>query len=56
MTEIGNDNIFGSAHTNGIHMAFCDGSVQMIHYTIDPKAHRCLGNRQDGMVIDGNAF
>lgn len=48
--------LFGSAHSNGFHMAFCDGSVQMISYTIDPLVHSYLGNRNDGMVIDGKAF
>ena len=47
---------FGSAHTNGFHMAFCDGSVHMINYTINPLVHSYLGNRKDGMVIDGKAF
>jgi len=47
---------FGSAHSNGFHMAFCDGSVKMISYSIDQDVHRCLGNRKDGMVIDGNAY
>ncbi|NLF06771.1 MAG: DUF1559 domain-containing protein [Pirellulaceae bacterium] len=47
---------FGSAHANGFHMAFCDGSVQMMSYSIDLEIHRRLGNRNDGMIIDGNAF
>jgi len=37
-------------------MAFCDGSVQMMSYSIDIEIHRRLGNRKDGMIIDGNAF
>ncbi len=48
--------IFGSAHSNGFHMALCDGSVQMINYTIDPLIHQYLGDRDDGKTIDGKKF
>jgi prepilin-type N-terminal cleavage/methylation domain-containing protein/prepilin-type processing-associated H-X9-DG protein len=39
--------IFGSAHASGCNMAFCDGAVQSISYTIDPTVHKYLGNRKD---------
>ena len=48
--------VFGSAHMNGFHMSFCDGSVHLINYEIDPLTHFNLGVRDDGMVIDGSAF
>ena len=47
---------FGSAHSNGFHMSLCDGSVHMISYSIDSYVHSYLGNRKDGMTIDGKEF
>lgn len=47
---------FGSAHSGGLHMGFCDGSVRFINYSIAPAVHQYLGNRKDGMVLDGNSY
>ena len=47
---------FGSAHSNGFHMAMCDGSVHIINYTIDPVVHFNLAHRDDGYIIDGKSF
>jgi prepilin-type N-terminal cleavage/methylation domain-containing protein/prepilin-type processing-associated H-X9-DG protein len=47
---------FGSAHSSGLNMAFCDGSVRTISYQIDPLIHSRLGNRMDGNPIDANKY
>jgi len=43
---------FGGPHPGVCNMAFCDGSIRAIRVSIDPKVHRCLGNRRDGQLID----
>lgn len=43
--------LFGSAHSNGAGMVFCDGSVRWISFAVDPQVHRFQGNRRDGKVI-----
>lgn len=51
-----NQHSWGSAHSGGLHMSFCDGSVKFINYTIDRSVQCRLANRKDGTVIDAKAF
>ena len=47
-----NELIFGSAHSNGFNMAFCDGSVQTMSYSIDIQTHGWLCNRHDDHPVN----
>jgi prepilin-type N-terminal cleavage/methylation domain-containing protein len=42
---------FGSVHSVGFHVVFCDGSVKMLRYGIDPTIWYRMGNREDGQPI-----
>ena len=41
-------NSFGSAHLAGFNMAFCDGSVHLMPWSLDLTVHGHLANRADG--------
>lgn len=43
----GDPHRFGSAHLEGLHMAFCDGSVHYIDYRVDSQVWLLLGGRAD---------
>lgn len=49
-------NNFGSAHSSGFGMTFCDGRVQVISYFIDLTVHGQLANRGDGKVLDSSKY
>ncbi|MCG8450396.1 MAG: DUF1559 domain-containing protein [Pirellulales bacterium] len=38
---------FGSVHSSGLNMTFCDSSVRLVSYDIDPEVHRLRGGRDD---------
>lgn len=49
--------VFGSAHATSFNMAFGDGTVRSIPYTIDPHVHEILCNRSDaGKASDGKLY
>ena len=43
---------FGSAHPGGFHMVMCDGSVRVVNYDIEPRAHYLSAHRSDGGSLD----
>jgi prepilin-type N-terminal cleavage/methylation domain-containing protein len=45
---------FGSAHTEVVHFAFCDGSIKSIRTSIDTITLQRLAIRNDGLPITGN--
>lgn len=47
---------FGSAHSTGLNMMFCDGAVRHISYEVEMRTHKGLGNRRDGIVVDKTSF
>ncbi len=47
---------FGSAHLAGVQMAFCDGSVHVLNFSIDFETYRRLCNRKDGLMVDGKKY
>ena len=47
---------FGGPHAVGVNMAFCDGSVNTVRFSIDPRVHCYLGSRNDGVNLDGKQY
>ncbi len=51
-----NSSIFGGPHPGGFVMAFCDGSVRTMKFSIDPQIHEYLSNREDGQPVDAGSL
>jgi prepilin-type N-terminal cleavage/methylation domain-containing protein/prepilin-type processing-associated H-X9-DG protein len=47
---------FGSSHPSGAQFLFCDGSVTLIPYSVDPAVFRCLSCRNDGQQVSRDAL
>ena len=45
---------FGSVHVSGWHMAFADGAIKPLSYSIDHLTHRRFGIRNDGQAFNEN--
>ncbi|MBX3427542.1 MAG: DUF1559 domain-containing protein [Pirellulales bacterium] len=42
---------FGSSHSGGVNMAYCDGSIHLISFDVDWIVHKNFGDRADGNVV-----
>jgi prepilin-type processing-associated H-X9-DG protein len=47
---------FGSSHNGFFNAALCDGSVRSISFNVSLDTFKKLSSRNDGQIIDGNAF
>jgi prepilin-type N-terminal cleavage/methylation domain-containing protein/prepilin-type processing-associated H-X9-DG protein len=47
----GDGRSFGSAHSTGLNVVYCDGSVRFSSFDVDPEAWRLFGGRDDEQAI-----
>ncbi len=47
-TSVPNACYFGSVHSAGVYMAWCDGHVELVSYGVDPNVHKAAGSRNGG--------
>ena len=63
-SDVSPTNCFGSAHSAGWYASFCDGSVRLMNFNVDPLVHYLLATRNDhlrdpngkAVVIDPTKF
>jgi hypothetical protein len=55
-TLIPGDYQFGSSHPGVVQFVFCDGSLQGIHYSIDPTVFAHASSRNDGVPYNPDAL
>jgi prepilin-type processing-associated H-X9-DG protein len=46
----------GSPHFGGFNVLFCDGSVRMVSYDIDPVCFNALSDRRDGIIVPLDSY
>jgi prepilin-type processing-associated H-X9-DG protein len=46
------DSLFGSAHSGGLNVVFCDGSVHLVDYEIDGRVWGNLASKSDGQTVN----
>ncbi len=47
---------YGSSHAGGAQFVFCDGSVTLIHFSVDPEVFRRACCRNDGLTLNSSAL
>jgi prepilin-type processing-associated H-X9-DG protein len=55
-TLIPGDYQFGSSHPGVVQFVFCDGSVQGIHYSVDPAVFAHASSRNDGVPYNPDSL
>ncbi len=47
---------FSSRHNHGANFLFCNGAVRYVKQSVNPSVYERLGNRNDGEIVNDDAF